>query len=122
MHRPLDRALAALSLMLVARAAAAQTNPKFEYGKAEEVKAVEWKSQVKGGGLMTMGNSQTLNGNLGASMSRKEGNNKLALDGGFAYGKSRVITATPDPLVANQVDINSQTVTATNNWLAKGRY
>jgi hypothetical protein len=121
-HRRLLRALAALCLILVARAAAAQSNPKFEYGKAEEVKVVEWKAQAKGGGLMTSGNSQTLNGNLGASVSRKEGNNKLALDGGFAYGKSRIITATPDPVVANQVDINQQTVTTTNNWLARGRY
>jgi hypothetical protein len=112
----------AVSLLLVARTAAAQTTPKFEYGKAEEVKAVEWKSQVKGGGLMTTGNSHTLNGSIGATVSRKEGNNKLALEGGAAYGKSRIITATPDPVVANQVDINSQTVTTTNNWLLKGRY
>jgi hypothetical protein len=122
MKRLASPLLIAVTLTLVAGTAAAQTTPKFEYGKAEEVKAVEWKSQVKGGGLMTTGNSQTLNGSLGATVSRKEGNNKLALEGGAAYGKSRVITATPDPVVANQVDINSQTVTTTNNWLLKGRY
>jgi hypothetical protein len=122
MQRLAHATLVALTLTLAAPAATAQTTPKFEYGKAEEVKAVEWKSQVKGGGLMTTGNSQTLNGSLGATVSRKEGNNRLALEGGVAYGKSRVITATPDPVVPTQVDINSQTVTTTNNWLLKGRY
>ena len=85
-------------LLLVARTAAAQGNPKFEYGKAEEVKAVEWKAQAKGGSLLTRGNSETINCNLGLSVSRKEGFNKVAFDAGVAYGRSRVITATADPV------------------------
>jgi hypothetical protein len=122
MNRSVRCALAALSLMLVARVAAGQSTPKFEYGKVEEVKAVEWKSQVKGGFLMTSGNSHTLNGSLGASVSRKEGNNKLALDGGFAYGRSRIITATPAAAPSTDVVIGSDTATTTNNWMTRGRY
>ncbi|HTA19782.1 MAG TPA: DUF481 domain-containing protein [Polyangia bacterium] len=109
-------------VVLVSRDAAAQSDPKFDFGKPEAVKAVEWKSQVKGGLLATTGNSQTINGSVGASVSRKEGNNKLALDGNLAYGKSRIITATPDAAVANQTDLNEQSIETTNNWLAKGRY
>jgi hypothetical protein len=122
MKRSVHAALAALSLLLVARTAAAQGNPKFEYGKAEEVKAVEWKAQAKGGGLLTRGNSETINGNLGLSVSRKEGFNKVAFEAGVAYGRSRVITATPDPVTANQTNVDAQTVTTTNNWITRGRY
>src|SRR3954463_10293273 len=41
--------IATLSLSEPARA---QGNPKFEFGKVEEVKQVEWKAQAKGGFLL----------------------------------------------------------------------
>jgi Protein of unknown function, DUF481 len=108
--------------LLVARGAAAQSTPKFEFAKAEEVKTVEWKSQVKGGLLVTTGNSSTTNGSVGAAVSRKEGSNKLALEGNYAYGKSRVALP-PTVNAMNQITAApSQTVETTNNWLAKGRY
>jgi hypothetical protein len=125
MTRPTPKLFAALGVALVslvARAAVAQSDPKFDFGKSEAVKTVEWKSQVKGGLLATTGNSQTINGSVGATVSRKEGSNKLALDGNLAYGKSRVITATPDPTLANTTDVSAPSVETTNNWLAKGRY
>src|SRR4051812_24978700 len=97
MKRPL-----LIALVLTASATArAQSNPTFTFGKPDDVKAepsqpvtppVEWKAQVKGGLMVTSGNSQTTNGTFAASASRKEGNNKLALDGGAAYGHSNVIT------------------------------
>jgi hypothetical protein len=119
----LARAVTLLAIALSARAAAAQSDPKFEFGKPEAVKTVEWKSQVKGGLLATTGNSQTINGSVGATVSRKEGDNKLALEGALAYGKSRVITATtPDATMPDMVDVGQQTIETTNNWLAKGRY
>jgi len=128
MNRTFTKLFAALGfalvtlILLVSRGAAAQSDPKFDFGKPEAVKTVEWKSQVKGGLLATTGNSQTINGSVGASVSRKEGNNKLALDGNLAYGKSRIITATPDATMANTTDLNEQSIETTNNWLAKGRY
>jgi len=107
----------------------AQTEPKFVFGKAEEVKTVEWKAQAKGGILLTTGNSQSQNATFSLSASRKEGNNKLALDGGLAYGRSNIRTpvfATPDPTMPMMpptiTGINRQEVTTTNNWVLKGRY
>src|SRR5215831_9539518 len=86
----------ALATGLVARAASAQSEPKFTFAKADgakpEAPAVEWKAQVKGGLIVTSGNSQTTNGTLGVSASRKEDGNKLTLEGGLAYGKSNIVT------------------------------
>lgn len=123
MNRHPPGILFALALILMARQAAAQTNPKFDFAKPEEVKVVEWKSQAKGGLLITTGNSSTTNGSVGASVSRKEGSNKLALEGNLAYGKSRITSATtPDTTMPTQVLLQNHTIETTNNWLAKGRY
>ena len=56
--------------------------------------AVEWKAQSKGGMLITGGNSQSKNFTFGVNASRKEGNNKLAFEGGLAYGTSNNSVAT----------------------------
>ncbi|HVZ73963.1 MAG TPA: DUF481 domain-containing protein [Polyangia bacterium] len=116
--------IVAVAPLFATGAAVAQADPKFDYGKAEEVKdvkAVEWKAQAKGGFLMTSGNSSTTNGTVGLNASRKEGNNKLALEGGLAYGKSRIFDATVD--ANNQITaLDSREVETTNSWLAKGRY
>jgi len=106
---------------MAARSAHAQATPKFEYGKPEEVKAVEWKAQAKGGFLLTTGNSQTQGGVFAANVSRKEGNNKLALEGGVAYGHTNNRFAVP---VAGTTTYEVQRieVTSTNNYYGKGRY
>jgi hypothetical protein len=110
--------------LLPARPAPAQTTPKFEFAKPEEVKSVEWKAQAKGGLLVTTGNSHTTNGSVGASVSRKEGGNKLALEGALAYGKSTVLTPVfGDVLNPTQITaLDERTVETTNSWLARGRY
>src|SRR5438309_753734 len=100
---------------LAAAPAHAQKDPKFDFGKQEEVKTVEWKAQAKGGFAMTTGNSQTTVGTVTASLSRKEGNNKLALEGGAAYGRSSTISAQPDPITPTTYDIQRQSITSTNN-------
>ncbi|HVT07206.1 MAG TPA: DUF481 domain-containing protein [Polyangia bacterium] len=129
MKRPL-----VIALVLAASASArAQTNPTFTFAKPEDVKVdpaapvtppVEWKAQVKGGLMVTSGNSQTTNGTIAASASRKQGNNKLALDGGAAYGHSNVLEANAsDPTMPTVIDsVSRQDVETTNNWLVKGRY
>jgi hypothetical protein len=116
-------ATAPLTVLLVSSLASAQA-PKFEFGKPEEVKVVEWKSQAKGGLMATTGNSHTTNGSVAANVSRKEGNNKLALDGGYAYGKSRIVTPVVDTTVMpNQItSLPTQSVETTNTWNAKARY
>jgi hypothetical protein len=110
-----------LVALLAAAPAYAQKDPKFDFGKQEEVKTVEWKAQAKGGFSMTTGNSQTTNGTVTASVSRKEGNNKLALEAGAAYGRSSVYSAqdNANPLL---YDNGRATATTTNNYYGKGRY
>lgn len=88
------------------------------------VPAVEWKAQSKGGFIMTSGNSQATNVNFGVNGSRKEGNNKLELLAGVAYGRSKnlvadVDTTTTPPTITG---LHRDTVVNTNNWATKGRY
>ena len=123
----LGASLVAVTLLL-AHPAAAQNEPTFAFGKPEEVKpqapAVEWKVQARAGLNQTSGNSQTTNVTAGLTASRKEGNNKLALDGGINYGRSNIQVATIDTTVTPNVitALNRQEVTSTNNWFSKGRY
>ncbi|HVZ86631.1 MAG TPA: DUF481 domain-containing protein [Polyangia bacterium] len=127
-----------LSSILFASVAAAQTAPKFEYGKPDDVKpadptkpapppTVEWRAQAKGGFTMTSGNSQTTGIVFGTDVSRKEGNNKLTLNGNVAYGRSNVITPVYvlDPVTAMPTAISGiarTEETTNNNWLVRGRY
>jgi hypothetical protein len=124
----------AVASLLLAAPALAQTNPTFTFAKPDAPKvveapkpppppppAVEWKAMAKGGFTMTSGNSQTT-GLVGAgSVSRKEGNNRLALDANGAYGRSNVLTT--EPIGEAMITSLSRTdVETTNNWLVKGRY
>lgn len=81
---------------------------------------VEWKVQSKGGMLMTSGNSSSKNYTVGLNAFRKEGNNKLSLEGGLAYGKTSILTATTGP--DGTTTVGRQETTSTNNMAAKGRY
>jgi hypothetical protein len=83
--------------------------------------AVEWKAQSKGGMLITGGNSQSKNFTFGVNASRKEGKNKLALEGGLAYGTSNNSVATVDS-TNTIVEVQRKEVVSTNNMAAKGRY
>jgi hypothetical protein len=114
-------ALGGLLVLLSSAPARAQAAPKFEFGKVEAVKMVEWKAQAKGGFLLTTGNSQTQSGALTASVSRKEGNNKLALEAGASYGRANNRIAAIDATTMTYT-IERQRVTSTNNNYAKGRY
>jgi hypothetical protein len=78
--------------------------------------------QSKGGLLITGGNSQSKNFTLGLIGSRKEGNNKLALEGGFAYGTSNNTVVTVNENSKLIEEVRREEVVSTNNWNAKGRY
>jgi hypothetical protein len=117
--------VAAGATLLCAPRAQAQANPTFTYAKPEDVvvapEKIEWKAQAKGGLLVTTGNSQGRNGNFGVTASRKQGGNKLSLDGAIAYGQSDLWT----PAVSNSnqiVGLDRKPVTTTNNWNSKVRY
>jgi hypothetical protein len=97
--------------------------PTYEYGKPPEKAkpAVEWKVQAKGGLLLTTGNSQTGSGTFALDSSRQSGMNKLSLNGGVAYGRSRIMVPVADAAgMTGALDRQSQTTT--NQWKARGRY
>jgi hypothetical protein len=83
---------------------------------------VEWKAQSKGGLLLTDGNSQSKNFTFGVNGFRKEGNNKLTLEGVLAYGTSNNSVATVDEPSGTIVGVDRKEVVSSNNWAAKGRY
>lgn len=117
-----------LAMLLVSGVAFAQTNPTFQFAKPEEVKAVEWKAQVKGGLVQTSGNSQTQGGTVIGSVSRKQGGNRLAVEAAASYGQSNVLTPMigPDPnsptMAPAVLGTTRTNVVSTNNWVTKGRY
>ena len=112
-------------LVLSAGAARAQDAPvpAYEYGKPPEKAqpAVEWKVQAKGGLLLTSGNSQTGSGTFALDSSRQSGMNKLSLNGGAAYGRSRTFVPL-DSTGMGTDGLSRQSQTTTNQWRAKGRY
>ena len=72
-------ALTFVGMSLMAAPAFAD-DPKFEFGKVEEVKAVksvEWDASAEFGLVLTTGNSEVTTMTGGAKASRKTGKNKL---------------------------------------------
>ena len=68
-------------------------DPKFEYGKAEEVakvKGVEWNASAEAGITFTTGNSETTSGSAGFKAARKKAANKLAIEGSATYARAGV--------------------------------
>src|SRR5690349_14365958 len=91
------RKLLGVAAALGAAASAAYADdPKFVYAKkADEMKdgkpdVVEWHATAEAGVVFTTGNSENTNLTGGIKASRKEGNNKLAIEGSAAYAKSSV--------------------------------
>lgn len=73
--------------------AASADNPKFEYGKADEVAkvaGVEWNASAEVGLVFTTGNSETTTVTAGLKAARKTGQNKLAIDASLTYARSSV--------------------------------
>ncbi|HJX64550.1 MAG TPA: large conductance mechanosensitive channel protein MscL, partial [Polyangia bacterium] len=124
-----EAANAEAARMEAAKAEAAKAEAaRIEAEKAAAAaNAVEWKAQGKGGFMLTSGNSQATNATFGVNASRKQGNNKLALEGGLAYGKSNNLVPQKGPDPANPTGsvvtgYDRPTVVSANNWAAKVRY
>ena len=98
--------------------------PAYDFAKPPEKAKpdVEWKVQAKGGLLLTTGNSQTGSGTFALDGSRQQGMNKLSLNGGVAYGRSRILVPVPDATGTSTGALDRQSQTTTNQWRAKGRY
>jgi hypothetical protein len=104
--------------------AALAQDPKFEYGKKEEVKAVEWKASAQVGFILNTGNSRSAAFSAGATASRKAGDNKLSAEAAAAYARSEIRSFT-DANMNNTVgpgEISRLEDTTTKNWNLKLRY
>src|SRR5262249_55448738 len=113
-----------LVFAIVAPHAARAEDPKFQFGKTEEVKQVEYKASAKAGLLATTGNSQAATITFGTTLSRKDKDNRFIIEGGLAYARASLRTGfdrngngtlEPD-------EITREDRTTTNAWFAKGRY
>ncbi len=115
--------LAAASALLLGVQPASAGDPKYEFGKKEEVKKVEWKASAQAGIIATTGNSQVTTGAAGAKASRKDGKNKLSLDASGAYARSSILIAVDDgDGVIAPGEVSRSTSTTTRAWGFKGRY
>ncbi|HXU83596.1 MAG TPA: DUF481 domain-containing protein [Polyangia bacterium] len=121
-----DRRLLLASLLLASTVTAtARAQPKFEFEKPPE-KPSAWQVQAKGGLLITSGNSQSRNGNLGVTATQQTGYNKLSFDANVAYGRSEVLVPVIEMNMATGTNVVTGLVrspeTTTNQWKARGRY
>jgi hypothetical protein len=112
---------------LVARTAAAD-DPKFEYGKhddVKDVKGVDWTAAAEAGVVLTTGNSQLTTATGGVHVSRKTGANRLMLDASGAYAKSglRVIAdQNGNGLIDNAGEITTVDTVTAETLMGKLRY
>lgn len=115
--------LGAVILLALGGQAVAQ-DPKFEYGKKEEVKKVEWKASAQAGIIMTSGNSRTTTASAGVSASRKSGDNKFSIEGSAAYAQSDIWLAIDEnmDMRISENEIQIAESTTSKFWLIKGRY
>jgi hypothetical protein len=113
------RALLGSILLATTVTATAAAQPKFQFEKPPE-KPSDWQVQAKGGLLVTTGNSQSRNGNLGLTASHQTGYNKLTVEGNAAYGRSNVLVPVIDMGVVTGLERTPETTT--NLWRARGRY
>jgi hypothetical protein len=102
----------------------AYADPKWTYGKFEELKQVEWKASVQGGLVLNTGNANTLAFTVAASGSRHDGKNRIQLDAGGTYARSTVVSAS-DLNMSSRIDegeIDYKTSVTAALWNVKLRY
>jgi hypothetical protein len=103
-------------------------DPKFEYGKSEElkdVKGVEWNAIAELGLVFTTGNSETTTITGAAKAARKSGDNKLSaeLSGAFAQtGVRQLADLNGNDLIDNEGEIDTVTTISSQNLTGKARY
>lgn len=118
--------LAAAAAACLAVTAARAEEPKFAYGKRDEVaKAPPWVASVTFGLGAATGNSQTLNLSGAASVAHNfDAQNRLTLDASGAFGRSTLTTAadTSGDGSISPDEVYSITQTVTQAWAAKLRY
>jgi putative salt-induced outer membrane protein YdiY len=79
--------------------ATAQPAPKFEFGKADDVKDVketQWAATAEAGVVLTTGNSRSTTVTGGLKAMRKQAKNKLAIEAAGTLARSSSLLAGPD--------------------------
>jgi hypothetical protein len=116
------------ALLLAARPAAADgPAPTYTYGKQEDVKDVKdvtWTGNVSAGLVATTGNSRTTTATGGASVTRKDADNKLDASATvtYAHATTRVVNDLNGNMMIDPGEVSDQTATSANNAAAKLRY
>lgn len=115
----------ALSALLHGGAAHAQ-DPKFVYETSPpEVEKTIWKASAQAGLILATGNANTVTLSGGASASRVDSKNKLALDASAAYGRATNYVANDrngDKVLSGPEEIDTSTQTNSKMWNVKLRY
>jgi hypothetical protein len=123
-------ALSALATGLVSLAAAtahAQPDPKFAYGKQDDVKDVDkvtWTAKAEAGVVLSTGNSRSTTMTGSASAERKDKDNKFAaqIAGTFARATTRLVADLNGNMMIDPGEISETTATAARNAAAQARY
>ena len=118
-----------IAAVLVTASPAFADDPKFVYGKADDVKDVkkdvEWAASAEGGLVFTTGNSETTTITAAFHAARKTKDNKFALDGSVAYAQSGVRVLNDlngNGMIDGPAEITTvETVTA-ETFASKARY
>ena len=104
-------------------------DPKFVYGKADDVKDVkkdvEWTATAEGGIVFTTGNSETTSLSAAFRASRRTKDNKFALEGSVTYAKSslRVINdLNGNGLIDGPDEITTVDSVTAETFASKARY
>lgn len=112
---------AGAAILCAAGAASAQT---FTFQAKEDVKAVEWDASAEAGVIVTTGNSQTTTGTAAAKASRRDGNNRFAVEASGTYARSTIRDFTDDDEngMISEDEITEDGVTSAKNAQIKLRY
>jgi hypothetical protein len=106
----------------------AGADPKFEYGKAEEVKdvkTVEWLATAEAGLVLTTGNSETTAATGGIKVSRKKKENKVTFEASGAYAKSAIrilLDKNGNGMIDDPSEITTADTVTTEQVASKLRY
>lgn len=116
----------AIIILALAGTASAE-DPKFQMGKAEDVKdvkAVEWTAKGEAGLVATTGNSQSTTITAGATVIRKDADNKLeaVLGGTFARATTKVASDANGDGAISEDELSDATATSAENAALKLRY
>lgn len=122
--------LVTLATGLVAATASlahAQPDPKFAFGKADDVKDVKdvaWAAKAEAGVIVTSGNSRSTTVTGSASAERKDKDNKLAVQvtGNYARATTRLVTDTNGNMLIDAGELTESTATSARNAAAQARY